>query len=360
MKYEPRLVAPELDNEFYYSNKNIFTACGYGAHDGEGNCTWYAHARYMENFNADSECRGNAGGWVDEIKKKQANHKTTKKISDTPELGAIIVWKNPGTANNGHVAVVEEIYANGDIKTSNSAWNSTLFYLQKHKKADGYNWKSSKTGKVYEFQGFILPPDKYLADLHKQVYGEEEEEAVSPSPSPSLVDPKEVLVVPITTSGINEAIKQAEEKAKQAEEDKSNSQVGGETGEQQHQQSQEEQQTEKIEPTVVLQSEIKEATAEAPKTYTVSNEAVGEKFGLSDSVKVEVVASKEEKQVVEEDKAEESAVYEQTKEQASESLSSKDKQCEVSKIEINKPGGLIISMFKIMVSTLIDIVKRKR
>ena len=148
MTFERRRTAPEKDNEFYYSNKNIFYACGYGM----PNCTAYAHGRYMEICGEDSKCRGNAGNWLSEAKSRG------RKTSSSPALGSIAVWKIPGTKDSGHVAVVEGILPNGDIITSNSAYKGTLWYEQIFKKSDGYNWISSITGKKYEFQGFILPP----------------------------------------------------------------------------------------------------------------------------------------------------------------------------------------------------------
>lgn len=53
---------------------------------------------------------------------------------------------------NGHVAIVEEINENGDIVTSNSAWQSTFFYTDNLLKSNNYNF----TG--YTFQGFIYNP----------------------------------------------------------------------------------------------------------------------------------------------------------------------------------------------------------
>ena len=149
----PRLTAPKKDNIFYYSNKNIFFKCGYGM----PNCTAYSHGRFMEITGMDSGCRGNAGGWIEEAKKKGKF-----RISATPELGAIIVWKNPNTKDGGHVGSVEEIKPNSDIVCSNSAYKGTNFYTQTYSGGKNYKWKSNLTGKVYEFQGFILPPMKLL------------------------------------------------------------------------------------------------------------------------------------------------------------------------------------------------------
>lgn len=79
------------------------------------------------------------------------------KRGSTPKLGAVICWRK-GVAGNqadgaGHVAIVEEIKANGDIVTSNSGYKSTRFWKQTFTKASGYS-----LGSAYTFQGFIYPP----------------------------------------------------------------------------------------------------------------------------------------------------------------------------------------------------------
>ena len=67
-----------------------------------------------------------------------------------PQLGAVICFDKPG--GSGHVAVVEAMgTSNGRnyIVTSNSAWQSTYFYLQTLYEDENYSWGS------YNFQGFI-------------------------------------------------------------------------------------------------------------------------------------------------------------------------------------------------------------
>lgn len=147
MEFIRRTVAPTKDNENYYSNKNIFYACGYGM----ANCTCYVQGRWLELSGEDTKCRHNAGGWIEEARK------SGKKIGTKPALGAIVVWKIPNTDSDGHVAVVEAIKSNGDIICSNSAYKGTEWYEQTFKASSAYGWTSSKTGKKYVFQGFILP-----------------------------------------------------------------------------------------------------------------------------------------------------------------------------------------------------------
>ena len=82
------------------------------------------------------------------------------KTGNTPKLGAIICWRAGQVKNSsdgaGHVAVVEEIKANGDIVVSQSAWKSTEFYLTTITKASGYTYDASRP-----FQGFIYNGIEY-------------------------------------------------------------------------------------------------------------------------------------------------------------------------------------------------------
>lgn len=59
-------------------------------------------------------------------------------------------YDNNGGA--GHVAIVEEIDANGNITCSNSAWQSTYFYLTNLQANNNYSYSH------FTFQGFIYNP----------------------------------------------------------------------------------------------------------------------------------------------------------------------------------------------------------
>ena len=52
----------------------------------------------------------------------------------------------------GHVAIVEEIDINGDIVCSNSAYQSTFFYLTYLNASDNYDFSH------FTFEGFIYNP----------------------------------------------------------------------------------------------------------------------------------------------------------------------------------------------------------
>ena len=69
----------------------------------------------------------------------------------TPKLGAVICFSD-NYGGSGHVAIVEEIDANGNIVCSNSAWQGTFFFLTNISQSNNYNWSH------YTFQGFIYNP----------------------------------------------------------------------------------------------------------------------------------------------------------------------------------------------------------
>ena len=138
--YSPRLSAPSKDNQYYYSDKNIFYKYGYGM----PNCTAYAYGRAYEILKkAPNLCPYDADEWYD-------YNKSNKYYSygSTPKLGAIACWYYNG--GGGHVAVVEKI-ENGKITFSNSAWSGETFYLTtaniNDSNAGGSSW--------WNFQGYI-------------------------------------------------------------------------------------------------------------------------------------------------------------------------------------------------------------
>ena len=144
-KFVKRTVAPEKDNSFYCAD-NIFYKCGYGM----PNCTAYAWGRFYELTEEKPKLStANAERWYE----KDDGYKR----GQTPKLGAIACWSKGVVGNGsdgaGHVAVVEEIYDDGSILTSNSAWKGTNFYTKKISK--GYKLNG------YDFQGFIYNPIEF-------------------------------------------------------------------------------------------------------------------------------------------------------------------------------------------------------
>lgn len=98
------------------------------------------------------------------------------KISPTPIEGGIMVWQKGPTLNPGdgagHVAVVERVYDDGTILTSESGWASWTFKTVRRNNANG-RWGQNS---YYKFRGCII--------------------------NPAVKDPKVVPVPPLTVDGI--------------------------------------------------------------------------------------------------------------------------------------------------------------
>lgn len=141
-----RTTAPATDNRYYYAD-NPFYQSGYGL----PNCTCYAFGRFWELTGGSMPklSWGNAEEWYGKADGYSRGQ--------TPRLGAVICWRRgvAGVSSDGagHVAIVEQVNDDGSIVTSNSAYNSTLFYTQTLTKESGYTWNSA-----YTFQGFIYNP----------------------------------------------------------------------------------------------------------------------------------------------------------------------------------------------------------
>ena len=154
-EFVPRLTAPPSDSKYYYSD-NPFYKSGYGL----PNCTCYAFGRFYELTGVyPSLSTRNAENWW--------GHNDGYKRGSVPKLGAVICWRKgvagDSTDGAGHVAVVEKINADGSFLTSNSGWESSLFWTQ----TIGSNCALSG----YVFQGFIyLPEAEPLNWIAKNAY----------------------------------------------------------------------------------------------------------------------------------------------------------------------------------------------
>ena len=153
--FVPRLTAPTTDNKYYYSD-NPFYKSGYGL----PNCTCYAFGRFYELTGVyPSLSLSNAENWW--------SHADGYQRGTAPRLGAVICWRKgvagDSTDGAGHVAVVEQINADGSFLTSNSGWESTLFWTQT------ISADCALSG--YVFQGFIYLPVSYnLQWIAKNAY----------------------------------------------------------------------------------------------------------------------------------------------------------------------------------------------
>lgn len=126
------------------------------------NCVGYANGRFNEILN-DPELKGivlkfkyqlttNAENFIESAKSQGL------KISATPVQGGVMVWKKGATLKGsdgaGHVAVVEEVYDDGTILTSESGYNAFAFKTVRRDNNNG-RW-SQPSG--YTFRGCIVNP----------------------------------------------------------------------------------------------------------------------------------------------------------------------------------------------------------
>lgn len=148
-----RLSAPSSTNKYYIkTTKGGYNRCiMIDSETGSvlPNCVGYAWGRYCEEQNI-HDCnlsRGNAENWWGHTSDGYAR-------GQTPKLGAVICWHS--TRSGGHVAVVEKVYSNGMILTSNSAYNGSRFYKKTLHPPNYY------MGSAYSFQGFIYPDTEFI------------------------------------------------------------------------------------------------------------------------------------------------------------------------------------------------------
>lgn len=149
----------------WYSQNPFYTNWGHPHTDknldwGLPNCTCYVYGRFWELQGL--ECTDlpsyNAEDWWDNFPARYVK-------SQTPQLGAIACWYGPGDYK-GHVAIVEHIYANGDILTSNSGYyrpiasyppdTTNYFWTEICSQANGYR-STWEVQRGYIFQGFVYP-----------------------------------------------------------------------------------------------------------------------------------------------------------------------------------------------------------
>ena len=126
------------------------------------NCVGYANSRFNEIWN-DPDLEGivkpfhvqlvcNAENFIESAKRQGL------KISKTPIQGGIMVWQRGATLGGGdgagHVAVVERVYEDGSILTSESGWDAWAFKTVRRFNTNG-RWGQSD---AYKFRGCIINP----------------------------------------------------------------------------------------------------------------------------------------------------------------------------------------------------------
>lgn len=163
MEFTPRLTRPEAGNKYYirvasggYSTailgKPVDKDC-----DVLSNCVGFAVGRFHEIANC-PEFNLIMPVNAENIFANAKAHGL--KTGSEPKLGAIIVWAKGKIGDSsdgaGHVAVVEQINADGSIVTSESGYGAKnpFWTTQRYKKSG--NWGQSAD---YTFVGFVYQPD---------------------------------------------------------------------------------------------------------------------------------------------------------------------------------------------------------
>ena len=156
MPFTPRLDTTGMSgNPWWYSASNPFYAAGYGL----PNCTCYAYGRYAEARNDWAALpTGNGGDWYDAA--------TSFPRGSQPQLGSVICYKSPSGQWDGHVAIVEEIHADGSLTTSNSAYGGAYFWTATVRPEDSYleAWMKPPS-RDYVCQGFIYTDIEPVPDF---------------------------------------------------------------------------------------------------------------------------------------------------------------------------------------------------
>lgn len=108
------------------------------------NCTFYAYSRTMEiaivNYGGDWNLithdtnpywwRGSSTYGMAETWYNDAIGRGIWQHGSTPQLGAIACWGGDQLGLGGHVAVVEEINADGTVNLSNSSYGGQYFFME--------------------------------------------------------------------------------------------------------------------------------------------------------------------------------------------------------------------------------------
>lgn len=146
------------------------------------NCVGYASGRFNEIINEARQTTGctykylncNAEWFIERA--KQAG----LQIGSTPRVGAIMCWQkgtvDGGNDGAGHVAIVERVYNNSSVYTSESGYGGSAFWNQNRSNSNG-RWG---IGSGYSFRGFIYLP----SDVQAVVDGT----TPAPAPTPGASD----------------------------------------------------------------------------------------------------------------------------------------------------------------------------
>lgn len=154
MAFSPRTSCPNANNPWWtHTSRGGKSPC---IHDEQlKNCAWrgstisncvgYAWGRFSEILGYPMSNAGapNAGMWY-------TNYATNFQRGKTPQVGAVGCFSKPNAA--GHVLIVEAVYSDGSILTSESSYSGSAFFSQRR-------YPPNYMAAPYQFQGFIYNPN---------------------------------------------------------------------------------------------------------------------------------------------------------------------------------------------------------
>lgn len=149
--YSSKAKSPKPTDKWYSPPRNYMPY----NHASGGNCVWYAYGRFCESAGKVIKVAksGNACTYFDENK-----FSPKCKRGQKPQIGAIMCWKSKSNGGNpGHVAFVEEVKPNGDIRITQSGWSRGWLGSKWLYKKENYDIHDSSL----IFRGFIYNPVKF-------------------------------------------------------------------------------------------------------------------------------------------------------------------------------------------------------
>ena len=163
--FKPRFTRPEAGNKYYIRKVSggYSTAIKGNPTDKDcdvlHNCVGYAAGRFHEIANRPQF------DLIDTVNAENMYASAQRhglKTGSTPQLGALIVWQKGATLSGsdgaGHVAIVEQIYPDGGIMTSESGYGAkNPFWTTIRTQGSDGNWNG---GTGYKFLGFIYQPQQ--------------------------------------------------------------------------------------------------------------------------------------------------------------------------------------------------------
>ena len=154
------------------------------------NCTGYVHGRVLELGGSENKlCLYNADQYY--------NYNDGFSKGQTPKLGAILCWSCPGKA--GHVAIVEAIYSDGTVLTSNSNYSGTRFYT---KRINPKTWPSGYTFQGYKYPDYAFSGGTVGTPVARDVYQNQVEVIVDSLRGRSRPELSDGTVLGYVTEGI--------------------------------------------------------------------------------------------------------------------------------------------------------------